>query len=544
MSRLASDIQIAAAKTLTFTFTLDKPCDSDLCIFGLGPSGKLENESYFVFFNQLQSPEGEIILLDGSECVKNAQLNFKKIPKFIDKIVFTLTSDHTLSHLKTAILDIEGCGQEVVDLKDTDQAILLCELTRDNEGAWILSILQKPYAGDLSDVFNHFGGEEDKGEQSEEVETHESIAGRPQPSVNVLEAHSQLSIPAAEISSRILALTRRIPDLLGQLQTEEATKHTLVMPLLQALGYDVFNPMEVQPEYVADVGTKKGEKVDYAILKDGKPVILIECKHHDASIGMEEMSQLYRYFSVVDARFAVLTNGVTYRFFSDLEKANTLDAKPFLELNLLDLKNNELAELLKFAKDDFDQDDILSLASEMRYITAIKQQIAQEFREPSDEFVRILANRVYNKRLTTSAKERFAEYTKKALSEFVTQMMNDRLRDAFGQTVSEIPIDSDDDSDEILSASPEELQAFYMIRALLHRVVKPSRINIKKRKSYSAVCLDGNSRKTICRLYFSGRKMQIGIFDSRRNEKAVLLRDLDGIFKHAEKIEKTTLGLG
>lgn len=534
-------------KTLTFTFTLDKSCDSDLCIFSLGPSGKLENESYFVFFNQLQSPEGEITLLDGSECIKNAQLNLEKIPKFIDKIVFTLTSDYTLSHLKRATLKIEGCGEENIDLSNTDQAILLCELVR-SEDSWHLNILQEPHAGDLSDVLNYFGGQEDKGEQVETKDEEAiNVSEEAENSTNTTELgqySQQLSPQDTEHSAKILALIRRIPDLLPQLQTEEATKHTLVMPLLQALGYDVFNPAEIQPEYVADVGTKKGEKVDYAILQDEKPIILIECKHHDAPIDTQEMSQLYRYFSVVDARFAILTNGITYKFFSDLEKANTMDAKPFLEINLLNLKNEELVELLKFAKNGFDQDDILSLASEMRYITAIKQQIAQEFRDPSDEFVKILANRVYNKRLTTSAKERFTAYTKKALSEFVTQMMNDRLRDAFGQTVSEIPLETDeeqDENDDILTTSPEELQAFYMIRSLLHKAVKPTRVTIKKRRSYSAICLDNNSRRTICRLYFSGRKMQIGVFDSKRKEKVVLLRDLDGIFKHAEKIEKATL---
>lgn len=48
------------------------------------------------------------------------------------------------------------------------------------------------------------------------------------------------------------------------------------MPFISALGYDVFNPTEVIPEFTADVGTKKGEKVDYAIKKDDKIIILIE----------------------------------------------------------------------------------------------------------------------------------------------------------------------------------------------------------------------------------------------------------------------------
>lgn len=185
------------------------------------------------------------------------------------------------------------------------------------------------------------------------------------------------------------------------------------MPFIQALGYDVFNPLEVMPELVADVGVKKGEKVDYAILQDGKPIILVECKHHAFSPTLEHASQLYRYFSVTEARFAVLTNGVTYRFYTDLEKPNTMDGRPFLEVDLLKIQENELVELLKFAKHAFDQENILSLASEMKYVKAIKQHLEQEFSEPSDDFIRLLTARVFEGRLTSSVRNRFALYTKK-----------------------------------------------------------------------------------------------------------------------------------
>ncbi len=73
---------------------------------------------------------------------------------------------------------------------------------------------------------------------------------------------------------RIRDLSTRIPKQLEHIQTEEATKNALIMPFISALGYNVFDPTEVVPEFTADVGIKKGEKVDYAIHLDGKPIML------------------------------------------------------------------------------------------------------------------------------------------------------------------------------------------------------------------------------------------------------------------------------
>ena len=135
---------------------------------------------------------------------------------------------------------------------------------------------------------------------------------------------------------QVRALASRVSTAKDSVSTEEATKNAMIMPFIQLLGYDVFNPSEVTPELVADVGTKKGEKVDYAILRDGKPIMLFECKKAGGDLHINHASQLFRYFHVTEARFAVLTNGLTYRFFTDLEKPNKMDEKPFFEFNILD----------------------------------------------------------------------------------------------------------------------------------------------------------------------------------------------------------------
>ena len=141
-----------------------------------------------------------------------------------------------------------------------------------------------------------------------------------------------------------------------QIETEEATKTAFVMPFIKLLGYDVFNPREVVPEYTADVGIKKGEKVDYAILHDGKSAILFECKKCDENLDNTHLNQLFRYFSATEARIGVLTNGIVYRFFSDLEKTNQMDPTPFLEFNLLDMQEPLIGELKKLTKPGFNVD--------------------------------------------------------------------------------------------------------------------------------------------------------------------------------------------
>lgn len=138
-----------------------------------------------------------------------------------------------------------------------------------------------------------------------------------------------------EIGSALASLAKKIERNSKIIETEEATKNAFVMPFLNnVLGYDVFDPSEVIPEFTADTGTKKGEKVDYAIIKDGEVQVLIECKKLGEPLSLKHASQLYRYFSVTNARIAILTNGVIYQFFTDLDAPNKMDEKPFLELDL------------------------------------------------------------------------------------------------------------------------------------------------------------------------------------------------------------------
>nr|QNO52748.1 hypothetical protein KDAIOKAM_00017 [Methanosarcinales archaeon ANME-1 ERB6] len=218
---------------------------------------------------------------------------------------------------------------------------------------------------------------------------------------------------------QIKELSSKISKRSDRLETEEATKNARVMPFIRALGYDVFNPEEVVPEFTCDVGTKKGEKVDYAIMKDGNPIMLFECKSANSNLEEAHASQLYRYFSVTEVKVGVLTNGIIYKFYSDLEKANTMDAKPFLELDMLDIKDHLVEELKRFRNESFKTDEIVSAASELKYTKEIKRILGEELDSPSEEFVKFVTKQVYSGIITKPVREKFTDILHHAFKEFI-----------------------------------------------------------------------------------------------------------------------------
>ena len=219
-----------------------------------------------------------------------------------------------------------------------------------------------------------------------------------------------------DLVDKLKTLATRISQQSHHTQSEEATKTAFILPFINVLGYDFFDPSEVVPEFVADVANKRGEKVDYAILKDGEPIIILECKQLDSDLNLENASQLYRYFTTTKARFGVLTNGVIYRFYSDLDEINKMDAQPFFEFDLLNFMPQAVDELKRFTKETFDLKETIQAANDLKYTTAIKRILSDQTRRPYEEFVRFLISQVYKGRMTKKVKEQFVGLTKEGLS--------------------------------------------------------------------------------------------------------------------------------
>jgi hypothetical protein len=345
-----------------------------------------------------------------------------------------------------------------------------------------------------------------------------------------------------DFADRVRELAGRIPQQLPHIRTEEATKNALVMPFISALGYNVFDPMEVTPELDADVGVKKGEKVDYAILKDGKPIILFECKAVSANLDEVHASQLYRYFSVTEAKIGVLTNGIIYRFYSDLEAANKMDSKPFFEVDLLAIDDMSITELKKFSRQTFEIQAILANASDLKYTREIKKIFSQEISQPSEELVRFFTARVYSGRLTQSIRDQFGERTKKALLQFISDRVSDRLKSALAhEEEAKISPPQAEELPEPAQTEPtaEERSGYYIVQAILTQIVDPRRVVMRDHKSYCSVLLDDSNRKPVCRLWFDGAQKYVGTFDATKTEARVPIEDLADIYRLAEQLKET-----
>jgi hypothetical protein len=328
-----------------------------------------------------------------------------------------------------------------------------------------------------------------------------------------------------------------------QIQTEEATKNAFVMPFLQSLGYDVFNPLEVVPEFIADIGIKKGEKIDYAIFKDGNPTILIECKHWSQNLNIHD-GQLLRYFHVSKAKFGILTNGIVYRFYSDLVSPNKMDEKPFLEFNITDVKDNQIEELKKFHKTNFDAESIVNTASELKFMNELKHILNQELTNPTPEFVKHFAKQVYPSVVTAKVLEQFTELTKKSIQQHISDLITERLKTALSkedEKNSEVNISTEKNLEDIskVNTTEEELEGFMIVKTILRQKTAVNRVTFRDAQSYFAVFLDDNNRKPVCRLYLNGGKKFIGTFDETKKETKNEIKNLDEIFDYSELLLKT-----
>lgn len=343
-----------------------------------------------------------------------------------------------------------------------------------------------------------------------------------------------------DLGTRLAELQKRTIEHREVLLTEEAAKTALVMPFLQALGYDVFNPSEVVPEFVADVGTKKGEKVDYAICRGGKVAILIECKPSSLELSINHAAQLFRYFSVTDARLAVLTNGVVYQFYGDIEKPNKMDEKPFFTFSMDAIKPNDIRTLEKFAKASFDIEKIIHEAGNLKLQSLIRIELAREFAEPSEEFVGLMARRVHEGRLTPAIKEHFGKLLANSIANFIRDLVTERLSSALNASAPKEPASEESSSatdDPEIVTTPEEISGFHIVQAIASKWVHPKRIVLRDAKSYAAILLDDNNRKSLARLHFNGVTTKyFGTF-AGKDETRHIISDLTEIYRFGGEIE-------
>lgn len=342
------------------------------------------------------------------------------------------------------------------------------------------------------------------------------------------------------LEEKIKGFASRIETMQESINTEEATKTSLIMPFFSMLGYDIFNPTEFIPEFVADVGIKKGEKVDYAIMINDEPTILIEAKSITEKLEKHD-SQLFRYFGTTKAKFAILTNGRYYRFYTDLDEPNKMDKDPFLSIDMLNLKDNDITELRKFEKEKFDIDNILNAASDLKYYGMIKSILREEFTSPSDDFTKlILSLGVYDGRFTQNIVDKFKVIVKKSISQYLNELVNDKIKNALNieteqlqsEVVEEVPDEPEVDG---IVTTEEELQAFYIVKSIVRKNVSLDRITYKDTASYFGVLIDGKVTKWICRIFLKEHIKYVIIPSDNENRKYVI-ENIDDIYKLSDAL--------
>lgn len=342
-------------------------------------------------------------------------------------------------------------------------------------------------------------------------------------------------------------LSKKIEEQKENLLTEEATKNALIMPFIMALGYDVFNPTEVVPEMICDIGKKKGEKIDYAILCDKKPLIIIECKHWGENLD-NHLEQLTRYYlSSTEIKFGILTNGIEYRFYSDLVKPNVMDSKPFFVINLTTIKETEIEELRKFHKQTFDICEITGSANSLKYTRELKEIIAKEFTQPSEEFVRFFCKdkHAYDGKTTASVITQFTPLVKKSIASYIQDIITlrlnaaiqsegDKSQDSNDEEIPELEIDQKHSK---INTTEEEIEGFHIVKSILRQTVDVNRITYRDTQSYFGIFLDNNRLKTICRLYVESKiSKKLCIIDDDKNKISYPLETVDDIYKYSDEL--------
>jgi Uncharacterized conserved protein len=342
-------------------------------------------------------------------------------------------------------------------------------------------------------------------------------------------------------------IAERIEKTFDRIETEEATKNAFIMPFIQLLGYDIFDPEEVIPEFTADIGIKKGEKVDYAICHDGEPAILIECKSCRSDLCLNNESQLFRYFHTTRARFSVLTNGIVYKFFTDLEEPNKMDGKPFLEINLRELDKIDYNELAKFSKENFNEESIRDRADVLKCATSIRNVLKEELANPSEELVRLVFRKMDcgGSQFTEKVKEKITPLVKSALETVINDKVKSHLNNALSTTeakseeIASATAAPADDSDRGIVTTQDEIDARNIIRAILCQEIPVEDVTMRDAKTYCMILYKDNNRKPLCRLYFNNpEKKSVGLFDGDSEDK-VSIADSTELYRFADRLKAT-----
>jgi hypothetical protein len=301
-----------------------------------------------------------------------------------------------------------------------------------------------------------------------------------------------------------------------QVVGEESTKMALILPFLSALGYDIYDPTEVMPEYIADFAVKRAgqlEKVDYALAINDTIVMIVEAKARGQKAEAHD-GQLRKYFnSLLATKVSIVTNGIQYRFFTDLRNTNVMDDEPFFSFNVLEYDLKDIENLKFFHRDNFDAVAISRHAEEMVYVKSMTKLIGELLRSPSEEFMRFLLSQLgIEGKINKKKVDKFEPIIKKSIQSSLVELMTRSLSQEIAQPIeADKPVEPDEieeieEEQSKVETTTEELEAFEKIKAIA-ATSKTHNLEVKYKDvaAYFGVHV-GNSTWWFLRLYLSPKK--------------------------------------
>lgn len=241
------------------------------------------------------------------------------------------------------------------------------------------------------------------------------------------------------------------------IKNEESTKQFLILPLLRGLGYDTYSPQEVNPEFTADFH-KKNEKVDYAISINGEPKIFVEAKSINSPIT-KSAPQLSRYFSTFpNVRLGILTNGVEYHFFTDLNNTNIMDSKPFFVFRITDYTEEDFNHLIKFSKNLYDYESVKGLAESLMYSESFKSVIKEILENPNDDFIKFVIKERFKFKVT----QQFINTARPLVQKSIQESLAEIISEKFGVATTNQPIQEQEEvqlEEKKIYYSAEEIES-------------------------------------------------------------------------------------
>jgi hypothetical protein len=225
-----------------------------------------------------------------------------------------------------------------------------------------------------------------------------------------------------------------------------------------------------------------------------------------------------------------------------------MDKEPFLELDMRNLKEPLVEELKRLTKSVFDVDEMLRAGNELRFVGGILEILTQQKSSTDPEFAKYFFQKLCpGKTFAGSVKNEFANFTHKALNQFIREQIKNLLDVTTPSTIStpvpaiDVVVEPTPDAVKEVATSPEEMEAFYIVKSILRDIVKPSRIGHRDVQSYFNVLFDSKTTKPICRFYFNNPKnMKLGLFtgtDDGKQEEKISIATLDEIYHYTDKIK-------